>query len=58
LSEQVVFKMRLIYVGVPALLIGTAMLILYRFPLARERMAEIKELLKARRADVVQKKEE
>jgi len=44
-------KMRLLYSFVPAVLVSLAFLILYKYPLTRERMMEIKEELKKRKEE-------
>lgn len=49
--DDVVFRMRLMASWIPAFLMLGALVILFRYPLTRERMAEIKETLVRQRAE-------
>lgn len=48
-SPETILKMRILFSFIPAIIMGLALLLLYRYPLTRERMAEIKELIEQRK---------
>jgi Na+/melibiose symporter-like transporter len=48
-TPETILGMRVLFSFVPAAVVGLAMLLLYRYPLTRERMAEIKELIEQRK---------
>lgn len=50
-TEQTIFNMRIMNSFVPGFLTLMCLAVLYKYPLTRERVAEIKEVLRKRRAD-------
>jgi len=49
-TPETILGMRVLFSFVPAAVVGLSMLLLYRYPLTRERMAEIKEQIAQRKA--------
>lgn len=49
-TPETILKMRVLFSFAPAVVLFLAMLLLWRYPLTRERMAEIKELIAQRKA--------
>ncbi len=49
-TPETIYKMRLLFSFAPAAAMGILLLLLYRYPLTRERMLEIKELIEQRKA--------
>jgi len=49
-TPETILGMRILFSFVPTAAVGLAMLLLYRHPLTRDRMSEIKDLIKQRKA--------